>query len=551
MPESSFTGNLVDHLRKSAEKIPNFTAVISANNEFEKKDFQSLYFDVKRVALFFNNKGIKKYDRSLLLVKPGYDLIVCCFALLFIGAIPIIIDPGMGIRVMMKCIAQAKPKSLIGISPAIICSYFFRKSFRSLLTRVIIGKNFLQSPEVKSTILDSTFDFASTREDDLAAIVFTSGSTGRPKGVRYLHRNFNSQVETLKTEFCLREGEIDLVTLPIFSLFNPALGVTSVIPSMDPRRPALADPGTLVKTIINHNVTTAFCSPVIGTKISDYCEKNNVALPNINRLMLAGAPSPPNLIKKLAKVVENGRIIIPYGATEALPVSCTDHKEVGRLSESILSGGGSCLGRPIQNTSVLLMPIRNSPLPHEHEENILPIENVLETGEICVCGDIVTDGYDQMPGATRDARFIYNSKEYHRMGDLGYWDEERVLRFLGRKAERIQTKSGPLETERCEPIINNIPGVQRSALIGIGRKSIKEPCLVVEIQDNCKQSFQSIATKAIELMSDKYPIYKIVRVFEEKSLPVDARHNAKIHRLALAAKWTLEVSRNCNLGLNQ
>ena len=551
MPEPSFTGNLVDHLRKSAEKIPSLTAVISANDEFDKKDFQTLYFDVKKVASFFNNKGVKKSDRSLLLVKPGYDLIVCCFALLFIGAIPIIIDPGMGLRVMMKCIAQAKPKSLIGISPAIMCSYFFRKTFESLSTRVTVFKNFPQSSKLQSTSVDSTFDFSSTREDDLAAVVFTSGSTGRPKGVRYLHKNFNSQIKTLKTEFCLKEGEIDLVTLPIFSLFNPALGVTSVIPAMDPRKPALADPGTLVKTIINHNVTTAFCSPVIGTKISEYCEKHHVALPKVNRLMLAGAPSPPNLIKNLSKVVENGKIIIPYGATEALPVSCTDHKEVSRLSESIISGGGSCLGRPIPNTSVLLMPIRNSPLPHEYEENILPIENALETGEICVSGDIVTDGYDQMPGATRDARFIYNSMEYHRMGDLAYWDEEHILRFLGRKAERVQTKFGTLETERCEPIINNIPGVQRSALIGIGKSPIKEPCLVVEIEDNCKMSFNSIAKKAIELMADKYPVFKIVRVFGEKSLPVDARHNAKIHRLALAAKWTLAVNKNCKLGLNQ
>ena len=145
MPEPSFTGNLVDHLRKSAEKIPSLTAVISANDEFDKKDFQTLYFDVKKVASFFNNKGVKKSDRSLLLVKPGYDLIVCCFALLFIGAIPIIIDPGMGLRVMMKCIAQAKPKSLIGISPAIMCSYFFSKTLESLSTSVTGFKNFPQS----------------------------------------------------------------------------------------------------------------------------------------------------------------------------------------------------------------------------------------------------------------------------------------------------------------------------------------------------------------------------------------------------------------------
>ena len=78
-------------------------------------------------------------------------------------------------------------------------------------------------------------------------------------------------------------GEVDLTTLPIFGLFNPALGITSVIPEIDPRRPAQADPQKLIRTLSRHEITTAFASPVIGKKVSLACEMESVSLPKMNR----------------------------------------------------------------------------------------------------------------------------------------------------------------------------------------------------------------------------------------------------------------------------
>ena len=76
--------------------------------------------------------------------------------------------------------------------------------------------------------------------------------------------------------------------------------------------------------------------------------------------MLAGAPSSPDLVESLANRLPAGKVIIPYGATEALPVSYSDNAQIKSLYKSIISGGGSNLGRPIKNISILIMPIRNS-----------------------------------------------------------------------------------------------------------------------------------------------------------------------------------------------
>ena len=81
---------------------------------------------------------------------------------------------------------------------------------------------------------------------DLAAILFTSGSTGAPKGVRYEHGMFAAQVRLIREAYGIQPGEIDLPMLPIFALFNPALGMTTIVPEMDPRRPAEVDPADLL-----------------------------------------------------------------------------------------------------------------------------------------------------------------------------------------------------------------------------------------------------------------------------------------------------------------
>ena len=77
-----------------------------------------------------------------------------------------------------------------------------------------------------------------TSPDDPAAIIFTTGSTGPPKGVLFSHRNFDAQVDQIREFYDIRPGEIDVPCFPMFGLFNSAMGVTTVIPDMDPSRPA-------------------------------------------------------------------------------------------------------------------------------------------------------------------------------------------------------------------------------------------------------------------------------------------------------------------------
>ena len=144
MFEKIFSGNLVKHLENNAKEFPSETAIISDSKPNLKKSFGELHKDVICCSSYFKKRGVQKKDRTLLMVRPGYELIVCCFALFYIGAIPIIIDPGMGIKSLLKCIRKSNATNLIGIGIAVWMSSFFKGSFKALQRKVLVNKDFLK-----------------------------------------------------------------------------------------------------------------------------------------------------------------------------------------------------------------------------------------------------------------------------------------------------------------------------------------------------------------------------------------------------------------------
>lgn len=486
-------------------------------------DFTALRAETDAWCARLRSAGIRRGDRTLVMVRPGLPLVAAAFALFKIGAVPVIIDPGMGLGGFLSCVARSRPRALVGIPLAQIVSRLCRRSFRTVEVRVPVSG----SHTARMGAGAEAFDACTAEAGDLAAILFTSGSTGAPKGVRYEHGMFDAQVAIIREAYGIEPGEVDLPLLPIFALFNPALGMTSVIPEIDPRHPARADPAKIVQAIRQEGVTNSFGSPTLWRKVAEYCASTGVSMPSLRRILCAGAPVPADLWKASHTLVPNGRLHSPYGATEALPVTTVCAGEIDADSVS-----GACVGRPVAGMEVRIIPISDGPVTSLEPGGGLAAGS---PGEIIVRGPVVTREYDALPEATAAAKIPDAPPPggfWHRMGDCGTLDASGRLWFLGRKAERVRTRDGTLFTEPCEQVFRPHPRARRCALVGVGA----EPALVVETVTRGAADASTLVAE-LRALALRHPHTAALRTFFFRAhLPVDVRHNAKIHRIALA-RW--------------
>ncbi len=345
---------------------------------------------------------------------------------------------------------------------------------------------------------------------------------------------FNAQVDLIQQMYDIQPGEIDLPGFPLFALFNAAMGVTTVVPDMNPTRPADVDAAKIVETIRNQGVTQAFGSPAMWNNVGRYCEAQGIEFPSLRRILSAGAPVPVHVLQRMLKTLSNPQadIYTPYGATESLPVCSISGREVlERTADRTRTGAGTCVGRRFPEISVRIVAITDEPIPTTDDATFLPEG---EIGEIIVQGPSATREYYEQPDATARAKITDGEGFWHRMGDVGYLDADGLLWFCGRKSHIVETQTGQMFTEPCEAVLNEHPGVYRSALVGIGTKGAQKPVVVVEPEAGQFPASASEKQTLIAQLRELAQAHALTAQIEDfllhPSLPVDTRHNVKIRR---------------------
>lgn len=542
------TANVAQHLRHHALERPFAAAVktpvsIGPSGEVAHHaiSFRELDALTDSAARLFRAAGIVPGTRTLLALPPGEQLIAGFYGLLKAGGIPVLIDPGMGARAALGCIERTRPEALVGSTWATLLSRLPLKALASIRIRQTVGDRAWSRAIEGDRSVHPGILHPSTSED-LAAILFTSGSTGAPKGVCYTHGMLEAQLRLVRASFGIMPGDIDMPLLPAFSAFNPALGTTTVSPWLNAARPAAGDPYPLIEAIRAERVSTSFGSPTLWDRIARAAEAKGITLPSLRLILTAGAPVPPGLIARLARVAPNAIVQTPYGATECLPVSSLSGGEILReTAAAARAGKGTCVGRAVAGVEIRVI--------REHEGVLDSMEEGIacapgEVGEVLVTGPTVTREYDRLTEATllakcRDAA----GRTWHRMGDLGTMDANGRLWFHGRKVEALKTTQGRITTESIEPSFADHPGVARCALIGMGPAGCQEPILVVEARTFPRRRIEAenLAAELRHHAAGNHLSLRVRQVVFQKALPVDARHNAKIHRLKLAAHWAARM----------
>ena len=530
--------NIAETLARSAEGLGEQTGLVEAATG-RSLSFAELNARSDSYAHILSNKGIKAGDRVMLMVKPCADFICLTFALFKIGAPVILIDPGMGYKNLLRCIEGVRPKGFVGIPKAHLFRTLFRKPFTTVEYNLCCGFTFgLFGADISRQANNDhgPYPVYKAQDRDLAAIIFTTGSTGPPKGVRYEHSIFHAQLRLIRDYYHIGPGQVDQPAFPLFALFSTALGAKAVIPDMDPTRPARVDPARFVNSIEKYGVTYSFGSPALWNVIADYCKPRDKSLKTLKKVLMAGAPVSGGLISRMQRVLSpEASIHTPYGATESLPIVSIEGREIVKKTWDLArKGRGTCVGRPLPGIEIAVLPINDQSIETLDRSTFLPCG---EIGEIIVRGDVVTRGYENQPREDKLAKITDGSSFWHRMGDVGYLDEESRLWFCGRRAHRVVTGEGKIFFSiPCEALFNEHPEVFRSALVAVtaqGNSNIV-PAIIVEPEKGSKMVAKQLIAEMKTLGSQNPLTSEITHYLIHPDFPVDIRHNAKIFREKLA-----------------
>ena len=486
--------------------------------------------------------GVDPGERVALMIPPGIDLTVALYGCWRMGAVPVLIDAGLGPRQMSAAMRVADPDHLIGIPRALVAARTLRWPGRRMSVEPLPrrARQLLRVDHDLSTLRAADTDATLPTVDPTAeaAVVFTSGSTGPSKGVRYSAARIHAQIRTIVDLYDIGPDDALVAAFAPFALYGPAMGITSTVPDMDVSSPGSLTATALLDAVEAIDATMVFASPaailsVLETQ-ADLAGRSRAGLAHVRLLLSAGAPVPTHALRRAVdEIVPAATAATPYGMTECLPVASIDLATLESLDDPH-ARFGVCVGLPAAGVDVVIDPLDANGDPRGE-----PTTSSRTLGEVWVRAPHMRLGYDRLWHTTHTAS---PGDGWHATGDLGALDPSGRLWIGGRTGHVIRTPRGPAAPVPIEAAVDQLDGVRRSAAVGVGPAGAQVVVVIAETVDAARRPRQADLVRidrVREAVAEAAGL-DVAAVLEVASLPVDRRHNSKIDRTRLAA-WATGV----------
>ena len=351
--------NVAQRLTVMAEARPDAIAVVEplgydarGKRRYRHVTFRQLDDDSDRIARGLRELGVTPGTRLALLVRPGIDFISLVFGLFKAGAVAILIDPGMGRRNLIRCLAEAEPEGFVAIPMVQAVRALLRRRFPKARFNVTVGRRWFWGGATLEQLRGGPWSGSELAADH-----------GRRSGGDHLHHRQHRPAQgravhatAISTPRWTRSATSTASSrarstcpgFPLFGLFNCAMGVTAVIPDMDPSRP----PGSIrprssrpsaIGTSPRRSARRRFGTAWAGIARS--------AASGCRRSAACSRPAPrcpAEVLRRMKACIHpEGDVHTPYGATEALPVASIAASEVlwATRPPKTRQGAGVCVGR--------------------------------------------------------------------------------------------------------------------------------------------------------------------------------------------------------------
>ena len=435
---------VLEYLEKSEKINSNKFAVIDENGRYTYKEILELS---KKIGT-----GLTKYFETRnpvpVLMEKSKDTLACFFGAAYAGCFYVLLNPDL---------PQTRLEHIMNVLGA---KYIITDKEHEKITSGLIDKsNVLLIENLRNSDIDEK-KLKEIRDNslDLDPLYanFTSGSTGIPKGVLVGHKSVIDFIDNFTEIFNITEKDIignqapfdfDVSVKDIYS--SIAKGATLVI---IPKR-LFSIPAELLDYICNNNVTTLIWAVSALCLITTFHALDYKIPKTVNKILFSGEVMPIKHLKQWIEHLPEATFVNLYGPTE-ITCNCTYH-----VIEKTHEYEKIPVGRAFPNEQVILL---------DENDKLITDENV--QGEICVKGTCLALGYYNNKEQTY-SRFVQNplNDKYidmiYKTGDLGEYNQDGEIVFLGRKDFQIKHMGHRIELEEIERAMEKVKGVERSCCI--------------------------------------------------------------------------------------
>jgi malonyl-CoA/methylmalonyl-CoA synthetase len=445
--------NLYAVLRKGFPVDPAATCLVLQNKE--EISYSRLQQESARYANLLTSLGVLPGDRVAAQVKKSPQALFLYLGCLRAGAVFIPMNDAYQRHEIGYFLNDATPRLLV-------CRPQNRTLAEELSEAAGVDHILELDDDGCGTLAEAaekqadTFATVSRSADDLAAILYTSGTTGQPKGAMLSHGNLADNALVLHGYWGFRPGDVLLHMLPIFHahglfvaihcallngspmLFEPHFDARRAIELLPKATVLMGVPTYYVRLLAEKEFTRELCAGM--------------------RLFISGsAPLMKETFDEFK--VRTGHIILErYGMTEGGMFTSNPYDAERR---------GGTVGFPLPGTTIRIVNDAGVPL------------NAGEVGNILVRGDQVFTGYWRMPEKTKEE---FTEDGFFSTGDMGRFDEEGYITIIGRSRDLIISGGLNVYPKEVEEIIDGLPGVVETAVIGLPDPDLGEMVTAVVVR---------------------------------------------------------------------
>lgn len=440
-------------LVETAARFPHRDALVS-RHQGRRFTWSRLLEEVHRTARGLTALGLKPGDRIGIWSTNCAEWILLQLASAECGVVLVNVNPAYRSYELRYVLDKSRMKVLF------LRERDTRADYRAILEEAghqLEHVIFLEHPSWDAMIeAGSEFAASSVSATDVANIQYTSGTTGSPKGVLLTHRNILNNGKLVGEAMHLTSSDKVCAPVPLYHCFGCVMaslacvvhGATLILPA------ASFDPLATLAAVHEERATALYGVPTMFIAELNHPEFRRFDLSSLRTGIMAGAPCPIEVMKRVISEMHCRDITIAYGQTESSPV--VTQSRVGDEMELRVS----TVGCAMPNTEVKIA----SRLTGE----TVPIG---EIGEVCARGYAVMKGYDGMSEATAEA---IDGEGWLHTGDLGVMHANGYFGIRGRLKEMIIRGGENIYPREIEEFLYTHPAVADVYVIGVPDEKLGE-----------------------------------------------------------------------------